>query len=86
MKICIYHSYNYPNFKSLLKTYFLKLFGFFLIVNGKLAYATLYGGEVWTHVADFQISKDKDWIYTIEITQGKWCKQRQIMFMKKWRH
>lgn len=85
-RVCIYHRYEYPDLKSRLKTYFLKLAGFIKIINGKPVYLTLYGGEVWTNDMDIIIGKDKDWNYHLEIQHGIFCGQRQILIIKEWRH
>jgi hypothetical protein len=70
MRECIWHEYRYPNLKSRLKTYFLKL-------------TTLIGGEEWKMVANFKIGSDKTWKYEIEILQAVWCKQIQFLIIRE---
>jgi len=65
----IYHRYEYPNFVSRLKTYFLKLLRF-------------YGGETWFNLVDIQIGEDNTFTYTLEIEQAEWCKQIQTLIIR----
>jgi len=73
LKECFYSYYSYPNIKSRLKTYFLKIIGF-------------YKGEVWKTIASFQVAEDNDWRYSILIMQALWCKQVEVLWMREWKH
>lgn len=70
MRECIWHEYRYPNLKSRLKTYFLKL-------------TRLMAGEVWTMLAKIKLGSDKTWKYEMEILQGKSCKQMQLLIIRE---
>ena len=83
MRICVYHRYEYPDLKSRLKTYFLKLVGCVRIINGKLYFINLYGGEVWINDVDIIIGEDERWTYHLEIQHGAWCEQIQVLIIKE---
>jgi len=69
MRECIYSRHDYPDMKSRLRTYFLKMIRF-------------YPGETWIHVATFKIGEDKRWTYEVEILKGEWCKQKEILIIR----
>lgn len=46
----------------------------------------IYAGEIWKTVANFEIGKDKDWVYSIWIMKGEWTQEREILWIRKWRH
>jgi len=83
MRTCIYHRYEYPNLKSRLKTYFLKLFYIPRIINRKPVLLNLYGGETWINDVDIIIGEDKDYYYRLEIQHREWCRQIQILIIKE---
>jgi len=82
MRICIYHRYEYPNLKSRLKTYLLKIIHFPVHYHSYY-FPNLYGGEIWINDADIIIGEDKNYYYHFEIQHGKWCGQIQILIIKE---
>ena len=70
MREAVYSRYDYPNWKSRLKTYFLKV-------------TTLIHGEVWKKICHIQIGEDETWRYTIEIMEAEWCKVREIIILRE---
>ena len=83
MRIAIYHRYEYPNLKSRLKTYFMKLFGYFTLINNKIVFINCYGGEFWNTLVDVVIAEDERWRYKLEVIQAEWCKQVQVIIIKE---
>lgn len=79
MREAIYSRYHYPNRKSRLKTWFLKLFPVFT----KFGMTSLMGGEVWKVISSFQLGEDEQWIYTMEILEAEWCKQRHVLIIRE---
>jgi hypothetical protein len=76
----IYHRYEYPNFVSRLKTYFLKLLWTYSFKYK--VWANFYAGETWFNLLDIQIGEDNIFTYTLEIEQAEWCKQIQILIIR----
>lgn len=83
MRIAVYHRYEYPNWKSRLKTYFMKLFGYFTVMNKKVVFVNAYRGVTWHSLVDIVIGEDQCWRYKLEIIQAEWCKQVQILIIKE---
>lgn len=82
-RIAIYHRYEYPNLKSRLKTWFMKLAGYPSVIKKKFYFINLYGGETWHSLVDIVIGEDKLWRYKLEIIQAEWCKQVQVLIIKE---
>lgn len=54
-----------------------------MLINGKLHFLNLYGGETWCSLVDIVIGEDKLWRYKLEIIQAEWCKQVQVLIIKE---
>ena len=80
MRVCVYHRYEYPNLKSRLKTYFLKIIH---VPVDYYRFVNLYGGEIWVNDVDIIIGEDTYYYYRLEIQHGKWCGQIQILIIKE---
>ena len=83
MRTCIYHRYEYPDLKSRLITYFLKLFPIIVIIDRRPVLGNLYGGETWINDMDIVIGEDENYVYHFEIHHGEWCRQIQILLIKE---
>jgi len=82
-RIAVYHHYEYPNLKSRLKTYFLRLIRYPWLINKRIAILNFYDGEVWRCVEDMTIYEDANWKYQLEIMQGTWCEQIEVLIIKE---
>jgi len=82
-RIAVYHRYEYPSLKSRLRTYFMKLFGYPKLINGKLYFINLYRGITWKSLVDIVMGEDKLWRWKLEIIQAEWCDQVQILIIKE---
>ena len=82
-RIAVYHRCEYPDWKSRLKTYFAKLFGYPRVIIGKLCFINLYRGLTWKVKCKVYIGEDELWRYELEILQLEWCKQTEILIIKE---
>ena len=82
-RICVYHRYEYPDLKSRLTTYLLKLFPVIMIIDRRPVVGSLYGGETWINDMDIIIGEDEIWVYHLEVEHGAWCRQIQILIIKE---
>lgn len=88
MREAIFHVYRYPNFKSRVKTFLLKLL-------------RIYAGETWINVISVELGKEETpWLkqpktgvyiqakgctatFTLEILRGEWCDQEEILIIRE---
>jgi len=72
MLICKFSTYNYPNFKSRLKSYFIKLL-------------RLEKGLVWHGLIRIVIGENEAWKYWLEINQEEFIDRIQVLILEEFK-